>query len=176
MAKQEVKQLNLCLRKARKDSGFLSYGQAGLATHRSPEVVGRHERGEIRMQSTDAIEYAEAYGHPEILMAYCEQCEIHDALYGKPDAWFDNIPLSALRLSNRLKSAKEHADRLMSILDDGKIAPVEAGELRETIDYLLSIGAASRALYRQCLTDGIVGIKKDRPAGTGTVGVQKLLR
>lgn len=158
-----------CLREARRAKGFQNFGQAGVATHRSPEVIGRHERGDVPLQMADAIDYAEAYDSPEILMAYCGECAIRHELFGEQEQHFDNLPMTAFRVSNRLRKAAAHADRLAEILDDGKVDSSEIPDLQITLDFLLDIECVWRDLMAACMSNGIVGIKKDRPAGTGTV-------
>lgn len=157
-----------CLREARKAKGYQNFGQAGLATHRSPEAIGRHERGDVPLQMADVIEYAAAYDSPEILMVYCGECEIRRELFGQCQQHFDSLPMAALRVSNRLRKAAAHADRLAEIMDDGRVDNTEVGDLQTTLDFLLDIDGVWRDLMRACMAGGIVHAKKDRPAGTGT--------
>lgn len=159
-----------CLREARRAAGYQNFGQAGLAMHRSQEVIGRHERGDVPLQANDAIEYAEAYGHPEILMAYCGECEIRRALFGKQSQRAYDLPLVALRVSNRLRSAARYADTLAEILDDGNIDSKESGRLEDTLCMLQSIEEVWRELVTACMVAGIKDTKKDRTAGTDSVG------
>lgn len=158
-----------CLREARKAKGYANFGQAGIATHRSPEVIGRHERGDVPLQMADAIEYAEAYNSPNILMAYCGECAIRQELFGERQERFESLPMTAFRISNRLRRAAAHADRLAEILDDGVVDSTEIAGLQETLDFLQDINGAWRDLLTACMTQGLAGTKKDRPAGPGTV-------
>lgn len=162
-----VSRLGTCLREARKAAGFANYGQAGIATHRSPEVVGRHERGDVQVQMDDAIQYAEAYNHPEILMSYCEQCAIREKLFGQCECSADNLPLTAVRLSNRLRGARGKAEQLETILDDGRIDLEDVPVLMDTLDYLKSVEHVWRELLTNCFANGIVGIKNDAPSDKG---------
>ena len=157
-----------CLREARKAKGYQNFGQAGLATHRSPEVIGRHERGDVPLQMLDVIEYAEAYDSPNILMAYCGECAIRQELCGEREKSYESLPMTAIRISNRLRRAAAHADRLAEILDDGVVDSTEIAGLQETLDFLQDINGAWRDLLTACMTQGLTGTKKDRPAGPGT--------
>ena len=159
----------ICLREARRAAGFQNFGQAGAATHRSQEVIGRHERGDVALQMADVIEYAEVYRSPEILMVYCGECQIRQELFGIQEPRTDNLPLTALRVSNRLRKAAEHADRLAEILDDGEVDGAEIVDLQATLDFLQDINGVWRDLLTACMVQGYAGAKKDRPAGTGTV-------
>lgn len=159
----------MCLREARRAAGYQNFGQAGLATHRSQEVIGRHERGDVPLQMTDAIAYARAYHHPEILMAYCGECEIRKELFGECERKKGGLPVTAIRISNRLRQAAHYADLLAQILDDGEVEKSEIDGLQSTMVYLQSIEEVWRELVTDCMALGIAETKKDRPAGPGTV-------
>lgn len=158
----------MCLREARRAAGFQNFGQAGVATHRSQEVIGRHERGDVALQMADVIEYAEAYDSPEILMAFCGECMIRQELFGIQEPRKDDLPLTALRVSNRLRKAAAHADRLAEILDDGQVDSTEIIDLQETLDFLQDMNGVWRDLLTACMSHRIAGTQKSRPAGTGT--------
>jgi len=168
MSASAISKLGTCLREARKAAGFSNYGQAGVATHRSPEVVGRHERGDIQVQMEDAIEYAEAYDRPEILMAFCDQCTVRERLFGACDCRIGNLPLTAIRLSNRLRTAERHAEQLEGILDDGRIDTTDLPILLQTLDYLKGVETIWRELLTICMSHGLVSMKKAAPPGKGS--------
>ena len=160
MSGSAISELGKCLRESRRAAGYSNYGQAGLATNRSPEVVGRHERGDVTVQMVDAIEYADAYGHPEIMMTYCDQCAIRNRLFGGERHTGFGLPLTVIRLSNRLRSADQHADRLEQILDDGRIDQEDEEALTETLDFLKEIESVWRELLSSCMKAGFVDMKK----------------
>lgn len=170
MSASALSKLGTCLREARKAAGFSNYGQAGMATHRSPEVVGRHERGDIQVQMEDAIEYAEAYDRPEILMAFCDQCSVREKLFGSCDCIKGDLPLTAIRLSNRLRTAENYAKQLEGILDDGQIDTADLPILLQTLDYLKGVETIWRELLATCMSSGL--IKKAVPLGKGNGGYQ----
>lgn len=156
MSGSAISALGKCLRESRRAAGYSNYGQAGMATNRSPEVVGRHERGDVEIHMDDAIDYAEVYGRPEILMTYCGQCLIRERLFGKDHQENPGLMLSAIRLSNRLRFASKHAERLEQILDDGRIDREDEGVLNETLDFLKGIETVWRELLLGCMKKGII--------------------
>lgn len=167
MSASAISKLGTCLREARKAAGFSNYGQAGMATHRSPEVVGRHERGDTQIQMQDAIEYADAYDQPEILMAFCDQCSVREKLFGPCKCLGNDLPVTAIRLSNRLRNAESYAEQLEIILDDGKIDKSDLPVLLQTLDYLKGVEEIWRELLKTCMSSGLVRIKKTASPGTG---------
>ena len=172
MSASAISKLGTCLREARKAAGFTNYGQAGVATHRSPEVVGRHERGDTQVQMEDAIEYAEAYDRPEILMAFCDQCSVREKLFGSCNCFQNSLPLTAIRLSNRLRNAERHAERLEIMLDDGKIDSTDLPTLLQILSFLKEVDDIWRELLANCMSSGLVGMKNTASPGTGSGGHQ----
>lgn len=160
-----ISRLGKCLRNARRAAGYSNYGQAGLAVNRSPEVVGRHERGDVDVQMDDAIDYAEAYGHPEILMTYCDECAVRHRLFGDDEVVGMGLPLTVIRLSNRLRAANVHADRIEQILDDGRVDQSDKNVLDDTLGFLKDIETVWRELLFCCMQDGLVEIKKPNRLG-----------
>lgn len=169
----------MCLREARRAAGFQNFGQAGLATHRSQEVIGRHERGDVALQMADVIEYAEVYRSPEILMAFCGECQIRQELFGKSEQHVDSLPLTVLRVSNRLRKAADHANKLAEIMDDGKVDGGEISGFQETLDFLLDVNGVWRDLLTACMAEGIAyrshGLQEETgtPRAAGTRGYTK---
>ena len=82
----------------------------------------------------------------------------------------NSLPVTAIRVSNRLRSAAKYAETLAEILDDGKVEGAEIRDLEETMDYLKSISAVWRELFSACMELGILNTKKAVSAGTETVG------
>lgn len=158
-----------CLREARKAKGYQNFGQAGIATHRSPEVIGRHERGDVPLQMLDVIAYAEAYNSPLLLMTYCGECAIRQELFGTQEQHYESLPITAIRVSNRLRQAADHADQLAEIMDDGRVDRNEIPRLQSTLNFLQDMEYVWRDLFAACMSSGLAGTKKDRPAGPGTV-------
>lgn len=157
------------LREARRAKGYQNVGQAGLATHRSPEAVGRHERGDVPLQMADVIEYAQAYDSPTLLMAFCSECAIRQELFGAREQHFDSLPVTVIRMANRLRRAAAHADQLALIMDDGRVDTGEIPQLQVTLDFLQEMECVWRDLVTACMRSGIRAKKIDRPAGPGTV-------
>ncbi len=160
--------IGTCLREARRSAGLDSIIEAAKETNRSPESVGRHERGEVNLHPQDLIQYAGAYNRPDLLLRYCGECPIHHALYGTGPTDRELI-WTALRLSNRLRQAADYADRLERIMDDGTVDKQELPDYEDAVAFLRSIETASRELLLQSMALGLIrpkGKEKDRTAGT----------
>lgn len=105
------------LREARLSAGYVSRETASIDLPYSPETIGRHERGEVTPSPDDITQYAQGYNRPDIMLRYCSDCPIGRKT-GKT-ATDRDLPWAALRVSQRLRKAKEIADTLESIADDG---------------------------------------------------------
>lgn len=152
------------LREARRKAGNDSIIDAAKQTNRSPETIGRHERGEVNIHPLDLIQYAKAYNRPDLLLRYCGECPIHQALYGEGPQERE-LPWATLRLSNRLRMAAEHAERLEQIIDDGVVDSHELPSYEDTIAFLQSLEATSRELLLQSMACGLINTmaqKNDR--------------
>lgn len=114
----------------------------------SQETIGRHERGEIMMEPCDAIQYAQSYEAPDILVHYCTDCPVGQVMGKK--ATNRPLPFATLRVSRMIGDARKVADRLEEIAFDGVIdeneredfgaALVFLRELEETIQDLILLG------------------------------------
>lgn len=149
------------LREARMAAGFSSRGIAATEVPYSPETIGRHERGEVPIAPEDAVIYAKGYDRPDILIRYCTDCPIGRAT-GKTSTDRD-LPWAALRVTQRLRKAKEIADTLESIADDGKVDHEERLDFEKALAFLQTL--------EETITDIVLwatsqGIEKGRPAGT----------
>lgn len=149
------------LRQARMAAGFTSRGIASTEVPYSPETIGRHERGEVPVAPEDAVIYANGYDAPDILIRYCTDCPIGRAT-GKSSTDRD-LPWAALRVTQRLRKAKEIADTLESIADDGQVDHAERVDFENALAFLRTL--------EETITDMVLwatsqGIEKGRPAGT----------
>lgn len=166
-----TKPLGMCLREARRSAGNESIIAAARKTKRSPEAVGRHERGEVNLHPQDVIQYAEAYGSPDLLIRYCGECPIYRTLNANSPMDRD-LPWGALKLSTRLNRAASFAMLLEQIADDGKIDNHELPEFKSVVAFLQEINEASRDLFLYAMSAGIIipeSMKKDRSAVTDAV-------
>lgn len=160
--------IGMCLREARKAAGYDNTGQAAIRVARSPETVGRHERGDIPLSTEDVIQYAEAYGRPDIMVRYCDGCPVHKALYGDTCICERSLPWGAMRIASRLRRSAIYAEKLEAILDDGVIQEDEIPDLLEVFNFLREVGHAGRELLATSMSSGILkDAKKAVPAGTG---------
>lgn len=160
--------IGMCLREARKAAGYGSAGQAAVKVARSPEVVGRHERGDIPLSPDDALEYAQAYKRPDILMHYCDGCPVKRAVYGDSTLEERSLPWSAMRIATRLRQSSFYADQLEAILDDGVVNSDELPTLMEIFGFLQDVGQAGREMLATSMSIGLIqDAKKAAPTGMG---------
>ena len=168
MSMCETKPLGMCLREARRGAGLDSILAAARETNRSPEAVGRHERGEVNLPPEDVIQYAQTYQSPDLLIRYCNSCPISQAL-NKEGVQDRDLPWGALKLSSRLHKAGDYAQRLEEIAEDGQVDITEIPNFSAIIAFLGEITTATRELLLYAMSTGILmpeGMKKDRTAGT----------
>jgi len=165
MSISDNNKLNFCLREARKAKGFSSAGQASTVVPYSPETIGRHERGETQLSMDDVMTYSELYSDPSLLMVYCSGCKIRAAIMGDDNTMPLGVPISALRISNRLRNAANIAEELATILDDGMITDDEIPNLASILRYLRQIEETTRELVYGCMCTGLFEkVKKRSPA------------
>ncbi len=158
-----------CLREARRAAGYTSAGQAAAKVCRSPETVGRQERGDIPLTAEDAMYYAEAYGRPDLMLRYCDECPIHKAVYGDVRIRDRDLPWNAMRIATRLRKSAYYAEQLEAILDDGVVDAQELPDLMAIFDFLHEVGEAGREMLAASMSLGIVkGMKKAAPEATGS--------
>ncbi|MDD3334132.1 MAG: helix-turn-helix transcriptional regulator [Eubacteriales bacterium] len=160
--------IGMCLREARKAAGYCNAGQAAIQVSLSPETVGRHERGTAKLLPEDAIHYASIYGRPDILIRYCDDCPVHEALYGNTRIRDRDLPWNAMRISSRLRKSAYYAERLEAILDDGVIDDDELPELEDILSFLQDLDIARREMLAVSMSLGIIhDTKKAAPTGMG---------
>lgn len=139
----------------------------GLKLNYSPETIGRHERGDVPVSPDDIIRYAEGYQRPDIMLRYCASCPVGKKT-GKRAVDRD-LPWAALRVSQRLQKAKEIADKLESIADDGIVDHMERADFDTALAFLRSL--------EETITDMLLWAmsretEKSRPAATETALVK----
>ena len=151
------------LRDARLQAGYASRDTAAIKLNYSPETIGRHERGDVPVSPDDIIRYAEGYQRPDIMFRYCASCPVGKKT-GKT-ATDRDLPWAALRVSQRLRKAKEIADTLESIADDGIVDSYEREDFDRALEFLRSL--------EEIITDIAIwamsrDMGKGRPAATET--------
>lgn len=145
------------LRMARLQNGYANRGTAATVVPYSPEVIGRHERGDVEVDPRSAVIYAESYGRDDILYHYCSDCPVGRAT-GKNVTERD-LPFATLRLTQRLRrAAREIAETLEAIADDGVVDSSERPvfdsslaslkELAETITDIILYAATPEDIKR----------------------------
>ena len=169
MAKCARKTMLECLREARLQSGFASRDMAAFALHRSPETIGRHERGEVPLSQEDLLDYADSYNKPDLLLRFCADCPINSKLRDSLQGF--EFTLAAIRLKNRLKNAADIANNMLEIADDGKVSSKERPAFIKALRDGNDIAAAFEELKLWALASGVITLdelKEGLPAATGT--------
>ncbi|MEG1884523.1 MAG: helix-turn-helix transcriptional regulator [Clostridia bacterium] len=166
--------IGMCLREARKAAGYDSAAQAAVNVSLSPETVGRHERGAVKLLPEDAIHYANIYKRPDILIRYCDDCPVHEAMYGGAHICNRDLPWNAMRISNRLRKSAYYAERLETIIDDGIVDDAELPDLEDILQFLQDLDVARREMLAMGMSLGIIGTKKAAPTGMGAAERAKI--
>lgn len=150
------------LRKARLGAGYINRGAAGTQVPYSPETIGRHERGEVPITPSDAMQYAKAYGRPDIMMRYCSDCPIGRSTGRKTTD--RPLPLATLRIKRMITDAQEVADRLEEIAFDGIIEDSEREDFETAILFLRQL---DETINDMILLGMQTGTKKAASRGNG---------
>ena len=151
------------LREARLSAGYVSRETASIDLPYSPETIGRHERGEVTPSPDDITQYAQGYNRPDIMLRYCSDCPIGRKT-GKT-ATDRDLPWAALRFSQRLRKAKEIADTLESIADDGIVDSYEREDFDRALEFLRSLEENIKDIAIWAMSRDM---GKGRPAATET--------
>lgn len=171
MPETTSKPLPACLREARLRSGYPNRDTAAAALHRSPETIGRHERGEVPVCPDDVLDYAARYNKPDLLFRFCGECPISAKLREELQGYEFNQ--AANRLFNRLRKAMDIGVSIMEIADDGVVNPWEREAFIDALKSGNSIIAAFEEMKLWALNAGVITLEdlkenEDRPAATGT--------
>lgn len=156
------------LRQARLKAGCANRGTATLKVPYSPETIGRHERGEVPVEPADAVQYAEGYKSPDILIRYCADCPVGRQT-GRT-ATDRPLPFATLRVSRMIDDAQQVADRLEKIAFDGVIDDAEREDFNNALAFLRQL---EETITDMILLGASTGIEKAAPAGTGNGPTQK---
>ncbi len=142
------------LREERLRAGYANRETAATVVPYSPEVIGRHERGDVELSPQDALLYAKAYRRYDIIMKYCADCPVGRTL-GRT-ATVRDLPIATLRLTQRLRSAaKEIADTLETIADDGIVDDAERPRFNTSLDKLKELGDTISEIILYAAAQGI---------------------
>ena len=149
------------LREARLAAGFVNRGTAAATVPFSPETIGRHERGDVIMEPTDAVIYARCYKNPAIMYRYCSECPIGQQI-GRT-ATERTLSDATLRVHHLITAGQAVVSRLEEIAFDGRVDSSELDFFGKALDYFRNL--------EDSITDFIlVGLEKGKgaPAPTGT--------
>jgi hypothetical protein len=159
------------LKEARLRAGYSNRDTASIDVCYSPEVIGRHERGEIPLAPEDMIVYSDCYGRRDILYHYCAECAI-GRITGKAISDRD-LPLATLRLTRRLrKAARDTADTLESIADDGVLNDKDRPMFSTSLNALEELSGTITDFLFFAAAQGVKkepSLEKERPQQPTTV-------
>ena len=119
MAKTSTKQKKSYYQEVRDELG-LSREKVSELTNLPPERIERVETGKVAILPEDVIELAQCYNKPELCNYYCShECKI-GALY-VPEIQSEGVESTVLKMVSSLNSMNRQKDRLIEIIEDGKI-------------------------------------------------------
>ncbi len=151
------------LREARLRAGYVSRSTASMIVPFSQETIGRHERGEVKIEPEDAILYAKEYGAPDLLVRYCADCPV--GRYMGKQATDRPLPLATLRVTRMISDGQSIADRLEQIAFDGTIDEAEREDFGQALTYLRAL---ENTIHDMILLGYAAGIENAGPVAAGT--------
>lgn len=158
------------LKEARLQAGYANRGTASAVVSYSPEVIGRHERGDSNVDPDDAVVYAERYHRQDILYRYCADCPVGRATGRQVTE--RELPFATLRLTQRLRrAAKEIADTLEAIADDGIVDEHERPTFDASLAHLKELGETISDIFLYAALHK--EIKRAAPVAPGSDSLRK---
>ena len=116
----------------------------GLTREKASELIGfisaakfeKIENGKVAVQPEDVIALAECYKAPELCNYYCSQeCPIGQ--HYVPEIHVKDLTQIAVETLNSLNRMNKEKDRLLEIVEDGRITPDEYAdffEIKKTLE------------------------------------------
>lgn len=103
-----------------RDELGLSREKVSELTNLSPERIERVETGKVTILPEDVVQLAKCYNKPELCNYYCShECEI-GALY-VPAIQSEGVESTVLKMISSLNAMNKQKDRLIEIIEDGKV-------------------------------------------------------
>lgn len=113
----------------------LSRDKVSELTNLSPERIERCETGKVYLQPNDVVELAQCYNKPELCNYYCaNECPIGEKYV--PEIKIEGIESTVLKMVSSLNTMNKKKDRLIEIIEDGKIS---SEEIEDFINIQLSL-------------------------------------
>ena len=102
----------------------LSREKVSELTNLSPERIERCETGKVYLQPNDVVELAACYNKPELCNHYCaHECPIGQKYV--PEIKIEGIESTVLKMVSSLNAMNKKKERLIEIVEDGKISDEE---------------------------------------------------
>ena len=140
-------ELKLTREKASEMTGFMS-----------PEHIEKIENGKINVQPDDVMALAECYKAPKLCNYYCSnECPIGEKYI--PEVQVKDLAQIAIETLNSLNRINREKDRLLEIIEDGKVTDDEISDfvsIKKTFDKI-SLSVNTLQLWvNQAIADGIL--------------------
>ena len=138
-------ELKLTREKASEMTGFMS-----------PEHIEKIENGKINVQPDDVMALAECYKAPKLCNYYCSnECPIGEKYI--PEVQVKDLAQIAIETLNSLNRINREKDRLLEIIEDGKVTDDEISDfvsIKKTFDKI-SLSVNTLQLWvDQAIADG----------------------
>ncbi|HCM91055.1 MAG TPA: XRE family transcriptional regulator [Lachnospiraceae bacterium] len=138
-------ELKLTREKASEMTGFMS-----------PEHIEKIENGKINVQPDDVMALAECYKAPKLCNYYCSnECPIGEKYI--PEVQVKDLAQIAIETLNSLNRINREKDRLLEIIEDGKVTDDEISDfvsIKKTFDKI-SLSVNTLQLWvNQAIADG----------------------
>ncbi len=138
-------ELKLTREKASEMTGFMS-----------PEHIEKIENGKINIQPDDVLALAESYKSPKLCNYYCSnECPIGKKYV--PEVQVKDLAQIAIETLNSLNRINREKDRLLEIIEDGKVTDDEISDfvsIKKTFDKI-SLSVNTLQLWvDQAIADG----------------------
>ena len=138
-------ELKLTREKASEMTGFMS-----------PEHIEKIENGKINIQPDDVLALAECYKSPKLCNYYCSnECPIGKKYV--PEVQVKDLAQIAIETLNSLNRINREKDRLLEIIEDGKVTDDEISDfvsIKKTFDKI-SLSVNTLQLWvDQAIADG----------------------
>ena len=138
-------------------------------TNLPPERIERCETGKVYLQPIDVLELSKCYNKPELCNYYCNhECPIGQKYV--PEIKVEGIESTVLKMISSLNTMTKKKDRLIEIIEDGKVTKDEIEDfiniqqslekisitvetLQLWVEKMLATGKIDNDLYKKYLSE-----------------------
>lgn len=120
----------------RENLGLTREKASELIGYISPDKIEKIENGKVNVQPEDVLALAKAYKSPELCNHYCShECPIGQTTVH--ELKFKDLTQIAVETLNALNKMNREKDRLLEIVEDGRVTPDEYEDfiaIKKTLD------------------------------------------